>query len=1110
MGSDNLTVRLANLSPAKRALLERKLMENGGVEPSLAPNIPRRPAGDTALLSFAQQRLWFLNQLEPESTVYNEASTFRLKGVVDLDALNLALNQIVRRQEILRTIIVSENGSPRQVVTSHREVELPVITLKAAPMTDRDSEARRLIAEAIRKPFDLSRDLLLRVLLLRLADQEWLFLVVMHHIACDGWSSGVFWRELTALYRAFTEGEASPLPELPIQYADYALWQRDWLQGELLERQLSYWRKQLDGIATLQLPTDRPRLSVRRNEGRRQTIELSAQLSQELIALSRQQGATLFMTLLAAFQTLLYRYTGQRDIAVGCPIAGRTRQELEGLIGFFVNTLVLRVDFSGHPTSREVLARVRDVALEAYGHQDLPFEKLVQELQPDRSLSYTPLFQVAFAYQNTPDHAPELFGLDVRRVEKIVETTKFDLYLSVNGGDEGIGATLNYASDLFDDDTITRLLDHWRVLLKGIIEDPDRPISELAILTETEERQLLVEWNATATEYPNSKCIHELFEEQAERNPDGVALLFDNQALTYRELNSRANRLAHYLRELAVGPEPVIGLCMERSLELVVALLSILKAGGAYVPLNPKYPKERLAFMLENADAPVLLTQERLIEKLPDTRAKVVCLDRDHEKIAARNSANPMGDTTADSLAYVIYTSGSTGQPKGVGVSHKGILRLLWGVEYVQLDSNETFFHLAPTSFDASTFEIWGALLHGARCVLFPEKTPSANEIGEILHRYKISTLWLTASLFNLVIDEAPNALVGVRQLLVGGESLSVRHVRRAIAHLPETQIINGYGPTEGTTFTCCYSIPAGLDENISSIPIGRPIANTEVYLLDAQLSPVPIGATGELYIGGDGLARGYVNRPELTAEKFIPHPFSKVPGNRLYKTGDLARYLPDGNIEFQGRIDRQVKIRGFRVELGEIEAALRGHPQVSDAVLVSRDSSPGDTRLIGYVVSHEWVQVGALRDFLAQKLPDYMIPSTFVFLDSLPLTPNGKTDLTALPEPDQRRPDLEEVYVGPCTPTEEIVAEIWAAVLKVSKVGVHDNFFDLGGHSLLATQLVSRVRERLLVELPLRVLFENATVAGMANHIEMIASIKKQPQGAITELSEEREEIRM
>ena len=930
---------------------------------------------------------------------------------------------------------------------------------------------------------------MLRVLLLQLGEQEHIFLVVKHHIAWDGWSSEILWKELTALYEAFISGEPSPLPELPIQYADYAVWQRDRLQGEILERQLSYWKKQLDGIGTLQLPTDRPRPSVRSYQGKRQTLELSKQLSQKLRALSRQQGTTLFMTLLAAFQTLLYRYTGQEDIAVGCPIAGRTRQELEGLIGFFVNTLVMRVDFSGNPTFRELLARVREVALGAYGHQDLPFEKLVEDLQPERNLSYTPLFQVAFAYQSTPNHALEIPGVHVTPVEKIVEATKFDLHLSVNNADERIGATLYYATDLYDDVTIARLLGHFRVLLEGIVEDPDRRLSELPILTEGEKRQLLVEWNDTRRDYPKDKCIHQLFEQQVEKSPDAVAVVFEDQQLTYRELNTRANQLARYLRKLGVRPETLVGICVERSLEMAVGLLGILKAGGTYVPLDPDYPKERLAFMLEDTRARVLLTQQRFIDGLPAQNTHVVCLDTDWGAISKESVENPDDQVSGAETSYVIYTSGSTGTPKGVAVPHSAVNRLVINTNYINLTSDDVVAQISNCSFDAATFEIWGALLNGARLAIITKDIVLAPEqfAGE-LKRHGITTLFLTTALFNLLAREVPGAFRQLRHLLFGGEAAEPRWVAKVLQDGPPERLLHVYGPTETTTFAT-WQLVDEVPDGATTIPIGRPIASTTCYILDASGQPVPIGVAGEMYIGGDGLAREYLNRPELTAEKFIPHPFSHEPGARLYKTGDLARYLPDGNIEFLGRTDHQVKIRGFRIELGEIEAILKQHPAVRETVVLAHEDEPQDIRLVAYLVSEQSPapSPGELLGFLKSKLPSYMIPSTFVSLETLPLTPNGKVDRRALPAPGHARPKLDESFTAPRTPVEELLTSICAEVLKLEKVGIHDNFFELGGHSLLATQVMSRVREVFQVELPLRCLFESPTVAGLAERIEVI-----------------------
>jgi aspartate racemase len=710
-----------------------------------------------------------------------------------------------------------------------------------------------------------------------------------------------------------------------------------------------------------------------------------------------------------------------------------------------------------------------------------------------------------FVLQNAPRSDLKVRGLDVQSVRTDSDTAKFDLTLSVVEGAGELKASLAYNTDLFDNATITRMLGHFQVLLEGVVANPDQRLSDLPILTEAEHHQLLVEWNDTKREYPKDKCIHELFEEQVERSPDAVAVVFEDQQLSYRELNQQANQVAHYLRRLGVGPETLVGVCMERSLEMIIGLLGILKAGGAYVPLDPDYPKERLVFMLKDTQARVLLTQERLVEKLPDRTVHLIRIDKHWEEITGESYENLETGATAENLAYVNYTSGSTGEPRGVEVLHRGVLRLLFGVEYVHIDKSETFLHLASTSFDASTFEIWGPLLHGAKCVLFPGTVPSPTELGQLFHQHKVSTLWLASSLFNTVIDEAPDALSGVRQLLIGGEALSVPQVRRALALLPQAQIINGYGPTESTTFTCCCSIPRELDQSINSVSIGRPISNTKVYLLDANLSPVPIGVTGELCIGGDGLARGYLNRPDLTAEKFIPNPFSSEPGARLYRTGDLARYLPDGNIEFLGRIDNQVKIRGFRIELGEIEAVLEQHAAVRDAVVLAREDVSGDKRLVGYIVPNQEPTPTPhdLRSYLKEKLPQHMVPSAFVFLDSLPLTPNGKVDRRALPAPDENRPELKEAFVKPRTSVEELLAGIWAEVLKLEKVGIHDNFFDLGGHSLKATQVMSRVREALRVDLPLRVMFEAPTIAELASIVEQSMSQSYELEELVRNLAE-------
>ncbi|MDQ3172664.1 MAG: amino acid adenylation domain-containing protein, partial [Acidobacteriota bacterium] len=744
----------------------------------------------------------------------------------------------------------------------------------------------------------------------------------------------------------------SPLAELPIQYADFAVWQREWLAGERLEQQLSYWKEQLSGAPPiLNLPADHARPAAQSYRGARQPVRLGKEVTERLKGLTQQEGGTLFTTLLAAFQTLLMRYTGQEDTVVGTGIAGRNRAETEHLIGFFVNTLVLRGDLSGNPTFRELLGRVREVTFGAYEHQDVPFEKLVEELQPERSLSRTPLFQVMFALQNAPGKALELQGLTLAPLRVEYGTTKFDLTLFVWEEVEGLRAVFEYSTDLFDEATVIRMLGHFEVLLEGIVSNPERRLSELPLLTEAERHQLLVEWNATESEFGRDQTVAEIFEAQVKRTPDAIAVVYEGEQLTYGELNRRANQVAHYLRGRGVRAEVLVGVMMERSLEMVIGLLGILKAGGAYVPLDAAYPQERLAFMLADAAVATLITEAKLVERVPkSSEAEMISLDTEWKVIGQESSENLESGAAAENLAYVIYTSGSTGQPKGVAVQHRSIVRLVKETNYVVLTSDQVFLQFAPVSFDASTFELWGCLLNGARLVVFPAGTPSLKELGEVLRRSQVTTLWLTAGLFHQMVDDHLEDLRSVRQLLAGGDVLSVPHVEKALRELTDCRLINGYGPTENTTFTCCHPMATGVQLN-GSVPIGRPIANTQVYVLDQYMEPVPIGVAGELHIGGDGLARGYLNRPDLTAERFIPNPFCSEPTARLYKTGDRVRYLADGTLEFLGRFDHQVKVRGYRIELEEIEAVLTAHAAVEQAVVLAREDVVGDKRLVAYIV---------------------------------------------------------------------------------------------------------------------------------------------------------------
>ena len=1103
MDKDSLAQRIANLSPAKRALLELRLKKGAPV--ASEQTIPRLETHSSVPLSFAQQRLWFLNQLEPESAAYNQPKAIRLRGPLDVRALQNALDQIVARHEVLRTTFVSMDGVPMQVIAEGRSAEMLLIDLRTLPETIRESEAHRVLGEASRRPFDLSRDLMLRASLLCLGDEEHILLLVTHHIASDGWSAAILWKELTAFYRFFTCGEAPALRELPVQYVDYAAWQRNWLHGEVLDKQLSYWKKQLKNLPILRLPTDRPRPPLQTFRGAHQPLELSQSLSHALTDLSRREGVTLFMTLLAAFQALLLRCTGQDDVIVGAPIAGRTRPEIEGLIGFFVNALALRSDLSGNPSFRELLIRVREVALEAYAHQDLPFEKLVEELQPQRDLSHSPVFQVMFALQNAPRHPIELPGLALTPVEINGDTAKFDMTLSIRDETEGLRGWLEYNTDLFDDATISRLLEHFRTLLDAIVSNPEQRILDLPLLTAIERNQLLVEWNETDSGYPREKCVHELFESQVEQAPDTVAVVFADQQLAYRELNRRANQLARYLQKLGVQREILVGICMERSPEMIVSMLGVLKAGAAYVPLDPEYPKERLAFMLADTQASVLLTQQRFVGKLPDPRARVVCIDTNWKTIGQENSDNLSAGATADALAYVMYTSGSTGTPKGISIPHRAINRLVLNTNYVNLEPSDRVAQASNASFDAATFEIWGALLHGAQLIgITKDVALSPLAFSTEIREQGISTLFLTTALFNHLAAEAPESFRSVRHLLFGGEAVDPTWVKEVLMKGPPQRLLHVYGPTENTTFTSWQRVQF-VPEGSTTIPIGRPIANTQIYLLDGNLQPVPIGVPGELCIAGDGLARDYHRQPELTAERFVPNPFGDTPGARMYRTGDLAKYLPDGNIEFLGRIDHQVKIRGFRIELGEIEAILGQHPAVQQNAVVAAEDRLSGRRLVAYVVPNQDQPptINELRSALKAKLPEYMVPAAFVFLDCLPLTPNGKVDRQALPAPDPTRPALEHTFVAPRTPVESLLAKIWGEVLSLDKIGIHDNFFELGGHSLLAIRLVTEIEKKFGMNVPVAKLFQSPTIEQLA---DLLGAQKKsaassliaiQPQGS-------------
>ncbi|MDZ7269341.1 MAG: amino acid adenylation domain-containing protein [candidate division KSB1 bacterium] len=1045
------------------------------------PLVPISRAGDLPL-SFAQQRLWVLDQLDPESPAYNLPLALRLTGALDKTALQHSLDEIFRRHEGLRTTFAGGNVQPRQIIAPPAPVPITEIDLQALRRAEQEKQVVALAEAEALKPFKLSAGPLLRVTLLRLSEREHVLILVMHHIISDAWSLGVLFRELVTLYEAFASGRPSPLPELRIQYADFAHWQRQWLQGEVLETQAAFWRKQLAGVPVLELPGDFPRPAVQTFNGRRRPFELPHSLTEGLSVLCLEENVTLFMVLLAAFQTLLHRYTGQTDLAVGAPIANRSRVEIEPLIGFFVNTLVYRSDLSGDPTFRELVRRVKEVALNAYSHQDVPFERLVEMLQPERDLSHSPLFQVMFIFQNTPVPATSLAGLQVSPVDFQAGTAKFDLTLTLFDGQERLRGSLEYNSDLFKAETIERMLHHFLTLLRSLAGDPDQRLSELPLLTASERRKLLVEWNATGRAYSRDRCVHELFEAQAATAPDRTAAVFGQQAISYGELNRRANQLAHHLRALGVGPETLVAVCLERSLEMLIALLAVHKAGGAYVPLDPAFPADRLAYMLEDSQAAVLLTQQSLLETLPHQQAAVLCLEAQARAIAGRPADNPGRLATPQNLAYVIYTSGSTGKPKGVQVQQGAVVNFLESMrEAPGMHAGDVLLAVTTLSFDIAGLELFLPLLVGGRVVIASRETASdGTALLQLLTESRATIMQATPATWRMLLaagwQGSPNL-----KILCGGEAMPAELAQALLPRCAE--LWNLYGPTETTIWSTLQKV-----EHVTGgfIAIGRPIANTQIYILDAAYNPTPVGIAGELYIGGEGLARGYLNRPALTAEKFVPHPLATQLGERLYRTGDLARYLPDGTIEFIGRIDHQVKIRGFRIELGEIESVLTRHPQIKQAVVIAREDVPGDKRLVAYLVTDKTAAPGVteLRQWLRQSLPDYMLPAAFVFLESFPLTPNGKVNRRALPRPELSDRGRETEYVAPRDAREEKIAALWRELLAHERIGVFDNFFHLGGHSLLATQLVTRLRQVFGVPVPLRRVFEDPTIAGLAAYL--------------------------
>nr|WP_256381140.1 non-ribosomal peptide synthetase [Myxosarcina sp. GI1] len=1037
-------------------------------------------------LSSSERSLWFFEKLNPQTAVYNIPLVFKLKGAVNIEVLEQSLNRIVQRHEIFRTAYPEVNGQPQKVIATELAIKLAVFELSDT------SEAEAWATREAKQPFDLAKEPLLRAILLSLESDEYWLVVTCHHIVFDGWSIKILFDELAGYYDALINNSAVNLEDLTVQYVDYAHWQQQWLQSEEYTKQLDYWRKQLEGSAPLmELPTDRSRPAVQTYLGDRHYFQLTPELTQALNALSRQEGVTLFMTLLAAFKVLLYRYTGQSDVIVGSPFANRNTANTEQLIGFFVNTLVLRTNLGDDLSFRELLSRILETTSGAYAHANLPFEKLVEELQPERNLSYNPIFQVMFALQKQLPTAQSLSGLTWEVEEKGTGSSMFDLTLDAIETPTGIAGYFEYNSNLFDRDTIARMNAHWQTLLEGIVTNPKAQIAYLPLLTPAEQ-QTLIDWNQLwVNKTDKSKDVRQLFEAQVERTPDAIAVEFDGRQLTYRQLNQKVNQLAHYLQTLGVGAEVLVGICVERSLEMIIGLLGIFKAGGAYVPLDPNYPQDRLAYMVADSQIAVLLTQAKWQAHLPETQAQIVNLDSDWEQISNYSTENTVINITTDNLAYVIYTSGSTGKPKGVMITHQGLSCFSQSaIRRYRFTSSDRILQFASINFDAAVEQIFPGLCVGATIVLRTDAMlTDLKTFFSICENLALTVLGFTTSYWHQLAAELTAKDISfpesLRLVIIGGEAVMPEPVKRWQKKVIESgkrnrlELVNSYGPTEATVVTTSYTIPA--DNSLKGeVPIGRPWGHLQTYILDRHLQLVPIGVPGELHVGGDSLARGYLNRSDLTAAKFIPNPFSEEANARMYKTGDLARYLPNGEIEYLGRIDNQVKIRGFRIELGEIEAILTQHPNISEAaIIVSEDSTYGK-RLIAYLVSRsEKLQTKEVRAFLQERLPKYMVPSGFMFLKSMPLTPNNKLDRRALPAPDISRDDTE--IAKPTNDVEQKLVEIWSNTLGIHPIGIQDNFFELGGHSLLAVKLFGEIERQFDRKLPLASLFEAPTIEQLA-----------------------------
>jgi amino acid adenylation domain-containing protein len=1100
--------RLQNLTPAQRRLLEQRLMQRSTAT-ARRNTIPRRETDGPAELSYAQELLWLLTQVFDDGIAYNSPGAFQLQGKLDLDVLRRAFNELIARHAILRTTYTVIGGEPMQLIAPHAEIELNIVDLRGRPTDEQYTASQQILKEESRFPFDLVTGPVIRPTVIRLSDDEQILMVNMHHVCTDGYSRTVLYRDLTVLYEALASDLPSPLPPLAIQYADYAVWQRHWLDQGVTDAQLDYWKRKLARAPSrLDLPTDCSRPPVRSYLGEQISVILDLAIREGLRNTARAGDATLFVALLALFAELLHRYSGQDDVVIGTPFAGRNRTELESMVGYFINPLALRIDTSGDPTFAELVSRARETTLEAFAHADIPYELIVRAINPERDLSQTPVFQAMIVLHNPawqtqrPKFEPE--GIRCAEITHEKGWAKFDVLLGMSERTTGLNTTWEYSTELFRPDTVRRMMDHFRTLAESAATGPDRPLSKLSMLSEEERAKVVVSWNAPGEPLPQDGTVKECFESQAAATPDADAVVFEGERMTYGELNRSANRIASRLRAQGVGPGTIVAVMMEKSLELVPAVLAVVKAGGAYVPLDPRYPPDRLQFMLDDADPKVLLTQERLLGTLPETRAVTLAVDAPNV-LDGTSDESPETSAGSDDLAYVIYTSGSTGQPKGAMITIRSLLSAYRSWERVYgLRELRSHLQMASFSFDVFTGDLVRAMLSGGKLVLCPiDVMVDPPRLYELMVREGVDAAEFvpaTALLLFEYLEREGKRLEHLQLLAVASEAWRNEKYDEFKALCgPQTRLLNSYGLTEATIDSTWFERRPGTELAPGRlVPIGRPFPNTSVYILDRNLEPQPIGIPGELCVGGTGVAAGYLNRPELTSERFVPDPFSAEPGARMYRTGDLARWLADGTIEFIGRTDRQLKIRGFRIEPGEIESVLEHHDGVRAAAVTDKRDESGDVRLVAYLAPPDPEQPPApddLRALVADHLPAYMIPSAWVFLDALPLTPNGKVDMDSLPDPEFDRSATTEELVPPRNDTERALAAIWSEVLGVEELGVYDNFFALGGHSLLAVRLFSQIERELGVKVPLATLFQTATIAGIAEMIDAEKHVEEPQQ---------------